>query len=198
MSCSESVVYFKFLTVLIFNTCTTCWYVNLSKNYCLSFDCGCKGKDFILTAKFFRRKIQSFFWATATVGILLRTSNLIPFPQVTSFIILVRRSLLNAGAKVVLYNIQSKLFILYFSFIFPPEKLLYNVRTKKPEKIFLANRYNPHLSILTYVYFGRLSTYFRTGQPIHSFVQYISNEWNSIIKRMKHICVLCVWYISNE
>jgi len=77
----------KFLTVLIFNTCTTCWYVNLSKNYCLSFDCGCKGKDFILTAKFFRRKIQSFFWVAAAVGILLRTSNLIPFPQVTSFII---------------------------------------------------------------------------------------------------------------
>ena len=198
MSCSESVVYFKFLTVLIFNTCTTCWYVNLSKNYCLSFDCGCKGKDFILTAKFFRRKIQSFFESLRRLDFCLELLTSSPFHRLPLSSILVCRSLLNAGAKVVLYNIQSKLFILYFSFIFPPEKLLYNVRTKKPEKIFLANRYNPHLSILTYVYFGCLSTYFRTGQPIHSFVQYISNEWNSIIKRMKHICVLCVWYISNE
>ena len=52
------------------------------------------------------------------VGILLRTSNLIPFPQVTSFIMLVRRSLSNAGAKVVDYYIYSKLFTNYFSFFF--------------------------------------------------------------------------------
>jgi len=110
------------------------------------------------------------------VGILLRTSNLIPFPQVTSFIMLVRRSLSNAGAKVVDYYIRSKLFIDYFSFIFLPETMLYNVRTKKTEKIFLTYRYYPHLSILLYVYSGVLFTYFRTGHTFLLFVQYISNE----------------------
>ena len=54
-------IYFKFLTVLIFNTCTTCWYVNLSKNFRFLFDCGCKGKDFFLTSKFFDEKFSSFF-----------------------------------------------------------------------------------------------------------------------------------------
>ena len=110
---------FQVLTVLIFNTCTTCWYVNLSKNYCLSFDCGCKGKDFILTAKFFRRKIQSFFWATATVGFLLRTSNLIPFPQVTSFIISGLPFSLECGCKSSAlqhtFQIFHPLFFIYFS-----------------------------------------------------------------------------------
>lgn len=121
--CSEFVFIFKFLTVLIFNTCTTCWYVNLSKNFRFLFDCGCKGKDFFLTTKFFRRKIEKFFWVAVAVGILLRTSNLIPFPQVTSFIMLVRRSLSNAGAKVVDYYIRSKLFTNYFSFIFSRQAL---------------------------------------------------------------------------
>ena len=116
-------IYFKLLTVLIFNTCTTCWYVNLSKNFRFLFDCGCKGKDFFLTTKFFRRKIEKFFWVAVAVGILLRTSNLIPFPQVTSFIMLVRRSLSNAGAKVVDYYIRSKLFTDYFSFIFSRQTL---------------------------------------------------------------------------
>ena len=60
--CSEFVFIFKFLTVLIFNTCTTCWYVNLSKNFRFLFDCGCKGKDFFLTTKFFRRKFEKFFF----------------------------------------------------------------------------------------------------------------------------------------
>ena len=110
------------------------------------------------------------------VGILLRTSNLIPFPQVTSFIMFVRRSLSNAGAKVVDYYIRSKLFTNYFSFIFLPETMLYNVRTKKTEIIFLPNQYNPHLSILPYVYFGVLSTYFRTRLPFLLFFQYILNE----------------------
>ena len=121
--CSEFVFIFKLLTVLIYNTCTTCWYVNLSKNFRFLFDCGCKGKDFFLTAKFFRRKIEKFFWVAVAVGILLRTSNLIPFPQVTSFIMLVRRSLSNAGAKVVDYYIRSKLFTDYFSFIFSRQAL---------------------------------------------------------------------------
>ena len=62
---------------------------------------------------------------------MLRISNLIPFPQVTPFIMLVRRSLSNAGAKVVLYNIRSKYFTKYFVFIFSSKTLLYNVRTKK-------------------------------------------------------------------
>jgi len=111
------------LTVLISNTCTTCWYVNLSKNFRFLFDCGCKGKDFFSTTKFFRRKIEKFFWVAVAVGILLRISNLIPFPQVTSFIMLVRRSLSNAGAKVVDYYIYSKLFTDYFSFIFSRQTL---------------------------------------------------------------------------
>ena len=74
------------------------------------------------------------------VGILLRTSNLIPFPQVTSFIMFVRRSLSNAGAKVVDYYIRSKLFTNYFSFIFLPETMLYNVRTKKEKIMHLTFR----------------------------------------------------------
>ena len=55
-------IYFKLLTVLISNTCTTCWYVNLSKNFRFLFDCGCKGKDFFKTTKFFRRKIRKVFF----------------------------------------------------------------------------------------------------------------------------------------
>ena len=113
-------IYFKFLTVLIFNTCTTCWYVNLSKNFRFLFDCGCKGKDFFLTTKFFRRKIEKFFWVAVAVGILLRISNLIPFPQVTSFIMLVRRSLSNAGANIETFacsfQIFQQLFSNYFHF----------------------------------------------------------------------------------
>ena len=69
------------------------------------------------------------------VGILLSIANLIPSPQVTSFIMLVRRSLSNAGAKVVLYNIRSKLFTNYFSFIFSRQTLYYNVRIKEKKKI---------------------------------------------------------------
>ena len=42
-----------------------------------------------------------------------------------------RRSLSNAGAKVVLYNIRSKYFTKYFVFIFSSKTLLYNVRTKE-------------------------------------------------------------------
>ena len=114
---------FQVIDGINYNTCTTCWYVNLSKNFRFLFDCGCKGKDFFLTAKFFRRKIEKFFWVAVAVGILLRTSNLIPFPQVTSFIMLVRRSLSNAGAKVVDYYIHSKLFTDYFSFIFSRQAL---------------------------------------------------------------------------
>ena len=54
-------IYFQVIDGINYNTCTTCWYVNLSKNFRFHFDCGCKGKDFFLTAKFFRRKIEKFF-----------------------------------------------------------------------------------------------------------------------------------------
>ena len=55
-------IYFKFLTVLIFNTCTTCWYVNLSKNFRFLFDCGCKGKDFFFNYQIFQKKIWKVFF----------------------------------------------------------------------------------------------------------------------------------------
>ena len=95
--CSEFVFIFKFLTVLIFNTCTTCWYVNLSKNSC------CYTR-FIL----------------ANVDAKIRT--FIPYFQIfqkvfsKSFFhhVLQCRSLSNADAKVVLYNIRSKLLWDYF------------------------------------------------------------------------------------
>ena len=54
--------------------------------------------------------------------------------------------------------------------------MLYNVRTKKTEIIFLTYRYNPNLSILLYGYFRFLSTYFRTRLPFLLFFQYILNE----------------------
>ena len=137
--------------------------------------------------------------STATVGFLLRTSNLIPFHRLPLSSFLVCRSLLNAGAKVVLYNIHSKYFILYFSFIFPPEKLLYNVRTKKPEKIFLANRYNPHLSILTYVYFGWLFVYLFQDRTTHSLIRSIYIEWMKLNHQTNeaYMCSLRLIYIKR-
>ena len=79
--------------------------------------------------------MKSFFEVAVAVGILLSIANLIPFTQVTSFIMLVRRSLSNAGAKVALYNIRSKLVTNYFSFIFSRQAMYYNVRVKESKKI---------------------------------------------------------------
>ncbi|KKB59177.1 hypothetical protein HMPREF1536_00716, partial [Parabacteroides gordonii MS-1 = DSM 23371] len=45
-----------------------------------------------------------------------------------------RRSLSNAGAKVVDYYIHSKLFTNYFLFIFSRQALYYNVRIKEKKK----------------------------------------------------------------
>ena len=42
-------------------SCTTCWYVMLSKNLRYRFDCGCKGKNFFLTDKLFKENFESFF-----------------------------------------------------------------------------------------------------------------------------------------
>jgi len=42
-------------------SCTTCWYVMLSKNFRYRFDCGCKGKNFFLTDKLFKENFESFF-----------------------------------------------------------------------------------------------------------------------------------------
>ena len=42
-------------------SCTTCWYVMLSKNSRYRFDCGCKGKNFFLTDKLFKENFESFF-----------------------------------------------------------------------------------------------------------------------------------------
>ena len=55
----------------------------------LSFDCGCKGKDFFLTAKFFRRKIsESFFQAAGRLNMSLSFANLIPLSGLPSIIML--------------------------------------------------------------------------------------------------------------
>ena len=43
-------------------SCTTCWYVMLSKNLRYRFDCGCKGKNFFLTDKLFKENFESFFF----------------------------------------------------------------------------------------------------------------------------------------
>jgi len=52
----------------------------------LSFlDCGCKGKDFFLTSKFFDEKFSSFFFSSRSPGgwkLSLGPANLIPYPRI--------------------------------------------------------------------------------------------------------------------
>ena len=73
---------FQVIDGINYNTCTTCWYVNLSKNFRLLFDCGCKGKDFFLTAKFFRRKIEKFFFESLwRLEFCLEPLTSSPFPR---------------------------------------------------------------------------------------------------------------------
>ena len=73
----------------------------------LSFlDCGCKGKDFFLTSKFFDEKFSSFFLKpiSGRLEIIAWPSQPHPLPKDTSTFpsFLKRRSLSNAGAKVML------------------------------------------------------------------------------------------------
>ena len=73
----------------------------------LSFlDCGCKGKDFFLTSKFFGEKFSSFFLKpiSGRLEIIAWPSQPHPLPKDTSTFssFLKRRSLSNAGAKVML------------------------------------------------------------------------------------------------
>ena len=82
-----------------------------------------------------KKYLKSFSEVAVAVGILLSIANLIPSPQVTSFIMLVRRSLSNAGAKVEELLLRSKLFTNYFSFIFSRQAMYYNVRIKEKKKI---------------------------------------------------------------
>ena len=42
-------------------SCTTCWYVMLSKNLRYRFDCGCKGKNFFSNWQTFQGKFWKFF-----------------------------------------------------------------------------------------------------------------------------------------
>ena len=58
-------------------SCTTCWYVMLSKNSRYRFDCGCKGKNFFLTNKLFKENFESFFQSPRMVGYSLSLANLI-------------------------------------------------------------------------------------------------------------------------
>ena len=58
-------------------SCTTCWYVMLSKNLRYRFDCGCKGKNFFLTDKLFKENFESFFQSPRMVGYSLSLANLI-------------------------------------------------------------------------------------------------------------------------
>ena len=59
-------------------SCTTCWYVMLSKNLRYRFDCGCKGKNFFLTDKLFKENFESFFFQSPRmVGYSLSLANLI-------------------------------------------------------------------------------------------------------------------------
>ena len=84
-------------------SCTTCWYVMLSKNLRYRFDCGCKGKNFFLTNKLFKENFESFCWY------VMLSKN--------SF----RFLLANVGAKIItfIFNFQilSELFSKVFCFI---------------------------------------------------------------------------------
>ncbi|WP_455625969.1 hypothetical protein, partial [Parabacteroides sp.] len=54
----------------------------LSLSFC---DCGCKGKDFFLTSKFFGEKFSSFFFSSRSPGgwkLSLGLANLIPCPRI--------------------------------------------------------------------------------------------------------------------
>ena len=107
--CSEFLFSSLLLTVLLrifqfYVSCTTCWYVNIFKElFRYRFDCGCKGKDFFLTTKFFEKNFWSFFQSsseTRTHRLVLLTLSLSPDDYL--FIMLSCRSLSNAGAKLVL------------------------------------------------------------------------------------------------
>ena len=73
----------------------------------LSFlDCGCKGKDFFLISKFFGEKFSIYFLSSISgrLEIIAWPSQPHPLPKDTSTFpsFLKRRSLSNAGAKVML------------------------------------------------------------------------------------------------
>ena len=73
----------------------------------LSFlDCGCKGKDFFLISKFFGEKFSIYLFSSITgrLEIIAWPSQPHPLPKDTSTFpsFLKRRSLSNAGAKVML------------------------------------------------------------------------------------------------
>ena len=59
-------------------SCTTCWYVMLSKNLRYRFDCGCKGKNFFSNWQTFQGKFWKFFFQSPRmVGYSLSLANLI-------------------------------------------------------------------------------------------------------------------------
>ncbi|MEF2583663.1 MAG: hypothetical protein U0O08_05335, partial [Parabacteroides distasonis] len=85
----------------------------------LSFlDCGCKGKDFFLTSKFFGEKFSSFFLKpiSGRLEIIAWPSQPHPLPKDTSTFpsFLKRRSLSKAGAKVYAFIITSKFYNDFF------------------------------------------------------------------------------------
>ena len=95
----------KFLFLILVLLVELC--KSLKELLSLSFlDCGCKGKDFFLTSKFFGEKFSSFFLKpiSGRLEIIAWPSQPHPLPKDTSTFpsFLKRRSLSKAGAKVML------------------------------------------------------------------------------------------------
>ncbi|WP_240144449.1 hypothetical protein, partial [Parabacteroides distasonis] len=95
----------KFLFLILVLLVELC--KSLKELFSLSFlDCGCKGKDFFLISKFFGEKFSIYFFSSISgrLEIIAWPSQAHPLPKDTSTFpsFLKRRSLSNAGAKVML------------------------------------------------------------------------------------------------
>ena len=96
----------------------------LSKNFFrYRFDCGCKGKNFFYTDKFFEKKIWRKILPKSPGEKIYRlaplTSSLFTgkYPATIELCQLYNHSRSNAGTKVLLYNIYTKLFRNFFSLL---------------------------------------------------------------------------------
>ena len=65
--------------IILYVSCTTCWYVNLSKNLRFLAIAAAKVRTFSKLPNVSEENLKSFFWSAPAVGILLSIANLIPY-----------------------------------------------------------------------------------------------------------------------
>ena len=100
--------------IILYVSCTTCWYVNLSKNLRFLAIAAAKVRTFSKLPNVSEENLKSFFQVLRRLEFCL--ASLTSSPTRTTFVHHVDycRSLSNAGAKVLPYNITSKSFCNYF------------------------------------------------------------------------------------